>query len=313
MRTECGIIARVHVERLNRECKIMSRVFFCRFLFATISTLYGTAAFSQGRLNIVDAAATHATSPAEEDSAATATPASSLRPDSLRTRYHARLDAGYHTPRVHPYFRDEYRVINDVRRLLLYIDPYALIGLESMPQMLGIVWRLPENEQTEMIRVAVAGSIVNQVSESVSRKLRRSKLKFVQWQLEKVVLSKAFGHFYVHAHKGVNTQAVALSVPKLRLSYVNHVTKYYSNEGFHYAFTPRLSFAYGWSKGDPVYGPRFNLPVGNVGVTYDSKYDVILSSYEFRRSMSVIIRMLYVNYRQVPEANLWRSEVMLRW
>ncbi|NUO82898.1 hypothetical protein HUU05_22730 [candidate division KSB1 bacterium] len=299
------------LQHFHRKSMIMIRALCCRRLLCMSATLLSTAAFAQGRLNIVDATATVAPTQTEEDTATAAVKIST--PDTLRTRYHARLDAGYHTPRVHPYFRDEYRVINDVRRLVLFIDPFALVGLESMTEMLGIVRRFPEHKQTEMIRVAVGGSVVNQVSEMVSRELRRGKLNFVQWQLEKVVLHRAFRYFNVHAHDGVNAQGITLSVPKLKLSYTNQATKHYAYEGFHYSFTSRLGFAYGWSKGDAVYGPRFNLPVGNLGVTYDTKYNVVLSSYEFRRSMSIILRMIYVNYLEIPNVDFWRGEVMLRW
>jgi hypothetical protein len=263
-------------------------------------------------LNLVDAAATVSSLPAEEDTATTA-PAKLLPPDTLRTRYHARINAGYQAKRVHPYFRDEYRIVQDVRRLVLFIDPFAIIGLESMPEMHAIVLRMPENKQTEMVRMAVAGSIVNQVSETVSRKLRRSKLNFVQWQLEKVVLNKAFRQFQLRAHDGVNTQGLAVHIPKLRLTYLNQATKYYEHEGFHFAPHKYFGFAYGWSGGKPVYGPRWNTPWGNGGLTYDERYDVMLASYEFRRSMAVIVRMLYVNYLKVPNADMWRSEVLLRW
>lgn len=281
-------------------------------LVLCLGTLFlSSRVYAQNRLNIVDAAATVGTKPIEEDT--TATPASRyLRPDSLRTRYHTRLDAGYHTPRVHPYFRDEYRVIQDIRRLILFIDPYVLIGLEPMPEMLGIVYRFPEEKQHEMIRVAVAGSVVNQVSENVSRKLRRTKFRFVQWQLEKVTMSRGFRHVYLSGAYGVNIKSFAVHVPKLKLTFSKYTTKYYGNEGFHYSPIKYAGFAYGWSGGKPVYGPRFNTPVGNAGLTYDEKYDVMFASYELRRSMSMIVRLLYVNYLKFPQANLWRAEIMLR-
>lgn len=291
---------------------IMSRAFFRHVQIWAIPLLFASAVLGQSRLNIVDATATVAAVTTEEDTAKTPAPVAFLRADTLRTRYHARLDAGYHTPRVHPYFRDEYRIIQDIRRLVLFVDPFVLIGLEGMPEMLGIVRRFPQDKQTEMIRIAVAGSVVNQVSETVSRELRRSKLKFVQWQLEKVVFNRGFRHFSVNALYGVNVRGVTLHVPRLKLSYSKQATKHYAHEGFHYALLKHVGFAYGWSGGKPVYGPRFNTPAGNAGLTYDVRYEVMFASYEFRRSMAMIIRMLYVNYLKYPQANLWRAEVMLR-
>lgn len=291
----------------------MRRIHFSYLFLCVTFFLLCAEGRAQNRLNIVDAAATVTNTTTEEDSTTTTpAPATFLRPDSVRTRYHARLDAGYHTPRVHPYFRDEYRVIQDIRRLILFVDPYVLIGLEPMQEMLGIARLFPSDKQHEMIRVAVAGSLVNQVSETVSRRLRRTKFRHVQWQLEKVTVSRGFRHVYLSGAYGVNVKSFAVHVPKLKLTYSKYTTKYYGSEGFHFSPIKYAGFAYGWSGGKPVYGPRFNTPVGNAGVTYDEKYDVMFASYELRRSMSVIVRMLYVNYLKFPPANLWRAEVMLR-
>jgi hypothetical protein len=288
----------------------MSRHRFCLLLLCVSSLCLCNRVCAQSRLNIVEAAATVTTTATAEDT--TPAPTAFLRPDSLRTRYHARLDAGYHTPRVHPYFRDEYRVIQDLRRLILFVDPYVLIGLEPMQELLGVVQLFPQDKQNEMIRVAVAGSVVNQVSETVSRRLRRTKLKFVQWQLEKVTMSRGFRRFYVSGAYGVNIKSFAVHVPRLKLTYSKQATKYYATEGFHFAPFKHVGFAYGWSGGEPTYGPRFNTPLGNAGLTYDERYDVMFASYEFRRGMSAIVRMLYVSYLKFPQANLWRAEVMLR-
>lgn len=296
---------------LSRERMSTNRLRFHLLLFCATSLYLSQRLCAQNRLNLIDAAASAAQTQTEEDTSA-APAATFIRFDTLRTRYHARLDAGYHTPPVHPYFRDEYRVIQDIRRLVLFVDPFALIGLEAMPEMLWVVQRFPETKQTEMLRVAVAGSVVNQVSETVSRKLRRTKYRFVQWQLEKVVLSKSFRHFFVSTIYGVNIRASALHVPRLKLTYSRYATKYYAHEGFYFAPIKHAGFSYGWSGGKPVLGPRFNTPVGNAGLTYDQRYNVLLASYEFRRSMSAIVRMLYVNYLDFPQANLWRAEVMLR-
>ncbi len=290
----------------------MIRAGFCCLLLGVSTLLLSTNVRAQNRLNIVEAAATVSTTPAEEDTATKPASAAFVRADTLRTRYHARLDAGYHTPRVHPYFRDEYRVIQDLRRLVLFVDPFVLIGLEPIPEMLGIVQRFPEDKQNEMIRVAVAGSVVNQVSETVSRKLRRSRLKFVQWQLEKVTVNRGFRHLYVSGAYGVNIRSFALHAPKVKLTYSKQATKYYATEGFNFSPFKHVGFAYGWSGGEPTYGPRLNTPWGNAGLTYDERYNVMFASYEFRRSMSVIVRLLYVNYLKFPQANLWRAEVMLR-
>jgi hypothetical protein len=241
------------------------------------------------------------------------TPATFSPPDSARPPWFAGLDAGYHTPPVHPYFRDEYRVIQDMRRLLLFVDPYAIQDLTSVPEMFAIARRMPEAKQAQIIGAALAGSVANQASEMVSRSLRQRRAGYVQWQLEKIVVRTAFRRFYTHWYYGLNMQGFSLHTPVRGLSYSYHTTKTYLHTGVNYWPLQYCGFHYGRVNGKPIYGPRFASPWGSIALSHETAQGSLLASYELRRQAKIIVRLIYVNYLRLPWADFLRSEVLLHW
>lgn len=233
--------------------------------------------------------------------------------DSAKTTSHSRIDAGYHTPPMHPYFRDEYRIIRDMRRLLYFVNRHKVHGYESIPEMVDKAQKFPVDKQTEIIRVAVAGSVANFASEIVSRELREKKLRFVQWELEKVVLRGAFRYLNVNVFNGVRERGFSMHIPRLRLSFARHSTAYYSSESI--SFWPRGFFGVNYARfaGRPIITPIILTKMGSLVLSYDKKFKIITSAFELRRAGSVVIRMAHVNYLEIPKANYLRSEVMLRW
>ncbi len=245
----------------------------------------------------------------ETDSAAvTLTTADSA---SLRLRFD--IDAGYHQPPVHPYFRDEYRILQDVRRLLDFVAPYRVQGMESLPELKAIAEALPGARQTEIIRVAVAGSIANYASEMVSRHLRRKKLDFVQWQLEKVLLRRQFGRFHVHWYGGINARGMSVTLPAWRLSYSRHETPYYRYDSFNYWPWPFLGFNYMRLDQRTLLGPRLALAGGHLALSYDRDLPTLISGLALRRANRLIIRLEYVDYFEIKNADYIKSEVLLQW
>ena len=78
---------------------------------------------------------------------------------SVLQRLKPRYNAGYHAAPLHPYFRDEQRMINDMRRLVIFVDRNVVRGFESVPELFEIARKLPAAKQTTIIRLAVAGSV----------------------------------------------------------------------------------------------------------------------------------------------------------
>jgi len=243
----------------------------------------------------------------------TTAPAAASRPDSNANRPAFQIDAGYHTPPMHPYFRDEYRIIQDMRRLVMFIHHQAIHGYESVPELFAIARRFTPAQQTELLEAAVAGSIANFASEVVSLHLRRKKMQFVQWELERVVLRGTSPYVHATFYQGWRIKGIGGDLPSLRLSFAKQSTPYYNTESLMWWPLRRVGFLYARFNKNTILAPIVSSPVGTFYVSYDKTADLIMSAYEFRRAGSVIIRIMHVNNRRVANADRVRSEVILRW
>lgn len=281
-------------------------------VLAAISLAWPSANLrGQTRMDILEETAAREWPASKADTAIA--PAATFLPDSTRPRWFASLDAGYHTPPIHPYFRDEYRVIQDMRRLLAFVDPNAVQDLASVPEMFAVARRMPEAKQAQIIGAALAGSVANQVSEMASRSLRSRRAGFVQWQLERVVLRTAFHRFQTSLYYGLNMQGFSLHAPVRGLSYSRHTTKAFIYEGVNYWPVRAFGFYYGRVNGNPSYGPRFASPFGSLVLNYETAPRAVLAVFDFRRQSKFVIRMIYANYLQLVQCDFLRSEVILRW
>ncbi len=285
------------------------RIFVLIFTIAALTTHVLSAA-PQDPLILNQQAALNAT---QETTPDTTISTASVRSDSARTKYYARIDAGYHTPPAHPYFRDEYRIIQDMRRLLYFVTPHSVHGYESVPEMFSRARSLPVSKQTELLRVAVAGSVANFASEIVSRELRQKKLRFVQWELEKVVFRGAFRFFNVNAFNGLQERGFGFNIPFLRLSFSRYATTYYLTDSMTLRPLRHVALSYTRLDGRPIITPIFITAMGSFAFSYDKDVKILSSGFELRRATSVIVRMVHVNHLEIPKANYVRSEVMLRW
>lgn len=233
--------------------------------------------------------------------------------DAFTLKLRTWVDAGYRTPPVHPYFRDEYRIIADMRRLVSFVEPNAIIGYESVNELFEIGQRLPESKQTEIIRVAMAGTMADFVSEITSKELRRRKAHFVQWKLDRVVLRQNFQNVYASFYNGVTSKGYSFYYAPLRASYSHQSNKYYSS--FNYGYQPfrHFSFSYTNLDGRDIFTQGIMTGIGNIALSFEKDRNLLVSTFDFRQSMSVIIRLLYINFLDDVGSDLFRSEVMLRW
>ena len=233
--------------------------------------------------------------------------------DSSHARLPFEIDAGYHSPPVHPYFRDEYRLILDMRRLVTFVDRNAIIGMESLPELFEIGRNLPEQKQTEILRMAMVGGAANYLSEMVSKQLRKRKFGFVQWQLEKVVLRGAFQKLYASAFSGIRAKGFSAHHPGLRLSLSHQATKYYHLAHLNFTVSRHFGLSYAHVANSAAFGARYTSAAGLLALSYDLDLETLVSWYEIRRAMNYIIRVMHVNYLELPNADYMRAEVMLRW
>ena len=144
---------------------------------------------------------------------------SPIHQDSLFSKRRLKFDDGRHSRPMHPYFRDQYRVVQDMRRLVLMFNRSAVNGYESMNDLVEACRNLPEQKQTEMLYTAMAGGLANFLSTETNKQLRKNKIQFLQWRMEKVFFRNNFKYFYVNIHAGYNTKGIAFYVPSIRLQY----------------------------------------------------------------------------------------------
>lgn len=285
------------------------RAVLCSLSIVAVLSRAGLA--QQESMMILGEANLHELKEIERDTLAV--PPASILPDSTSLRFKFEVDAGYHLPPVHPYFRDEYRILQDVRRLIQFVDRYAVQGMESLPELKTLAESMPVKKQTEIIRFAVAGSAVNFASEIVSRRLRHNNMSFVQWQLDRVLVRKQIGQVHLSWYGGVNAVGVGAYLPAWRLSYARHETDYYGYDSFSFWPLPQIGFNYMLLDKRTVFGPRFAIGPGHLAVSYDKDMRVLVSGFALRKANRVIIRMEYVNYFAIANVDYLRSEVLLQW
>jgi hypothetical protein len=135
----------------------------------------------------------------------------------------------------------------------------------------------------------------------------------VQWQLEKVVVRAAFHGCEARYYSGLNLQGFTLSLPVRGLSYVRHATNMYAYEGVNFWPSRHFGFHYGRVNRAALYGPRLASRYGQVSINYDPGAQLAVSTFEFRRQMRIIVRLIYLNYLKLRQADFLRSEVTVRW
>lgn len=125
---------------------------------------------------------------------------------------------------MHPYFRDAYRIIMDLRRLVQMANYQAVTGYESVGDLFDLCQNLPESKQTRLICTVFAGAAVNFFSVAANKQLQKNKINFLRWRSEKVVLSCRFQYLHLHVFQGWHSSGRGLSVPRLRTQFYHQAT-----------------------------------------------------------------------------------------
>jgi hypothetical protein len=185
----------------------------------------------------------------------------------LKPRYHA----GYHTAPLHPYFRDEQRVVTDMRRLVIFVDRNLVRGFESVPELVEMAQKLPAAKQTAIIRLAVAGSVANFTTETAMKHLRRHKLSFVQLEPDRVRLGTSFKSIHASLSRNIEMQAYTLSVPKLRATYSHAAYAKFTSHHVYFSPLARVGLAYTrWAELD-IFNLSYIMGGGYGVVSHDHK------------------------------------------
>ena len=238
---------------------------------------------------------------------------SSITANKVATTLRFTYDAGYRLGPVHPYFRDDYRIVNDIRRLYNYVDRNVLRGLEPMPVLYEMVDRLPADKQGELIGAAIMGSAVNFVSEVVSQQLRRRKLSFVQWQLDRVMVRLSYQSIHARLHLGPFESSYHLQFPALRVYLSRSIGNYYVSNSATWFPMRRVGINFTTYNGRKIIGPRLLTPIGNFAMSYNQDDRAVVSGFDLRRTSSLVVRLLMQDYLDTDAADFIQSEVILRW
>jgi hypothetical protein len=246
----------------------------------------------------------------QHSSADSISPGTSL-PAALQ-RIRLRIDAGYHTPPVHPYFRDERRVIADMRRLVYFVDKRFVMGVESLPELVEIARKLPLAKQTAIIQMAAAGSVANFTTETVMKHLRQRRLHFVQVDVERVILRTSLRGLNLSLSRGLETQAFTFHVPALHITYSHGSHRQRARRSID--FSPISGTVLNYIRwGEVEYFNFWQSLLGGAGlIGHDHTHNVTLFGLRLRRNQSWV-DVYFMKHQNTPTTDWLRLYLWLVW
>ncbi|MCU0643369.1 MAG: hypothetical protein MUC94_03835 [bacterium] len=214
---------------------------------------------------------------------------------------------------MHPYFRDSYRIIRDLRRLVQIFDYRAVTGYESVGDLVDICQNLPEPKQTELISTVFAGAAVNYFSVETNKQLKKKKVNFLEWRAEKIIFRNRFKYFSFHFFQGWNVSGIGLYVPFIRTQFYRHSTAYYKTNGFVVFLSPKFAIDFTHYDRSTLVNPFFVSKIGTFSFAYDWTRHNVRSRFDLIKSSSIIIRVVHINYLKHLYPDQLLGEVILSW
>lgn len=231
---------------------------------------------------------------------------------SVLQRLKPRYDAGYRAAPLHPYFRDEQRVINDMRRLLMFVDRNAVRGFESVPELFEIAQKLPIAKQTAIIRFAVAGSVANLMAETAMKHVRRHKLSFVRLEPDRIRLRTSFKSIHASLSRNIETQTYTLSLPKLRANYMYAIYPKFTSHSFYLSPLAHVGFSYTrWDELD-IFNLSYAMRGGYGMVSHDHKNRTTVCGLRLQKNKNWL-GLFFVKDRRLAATDWLRLDFWLVW
>jgi hypothetical protein len=210
------------------------------------------------------------------------------------------------------YFRDGYRIMKDLRKLVRFIDRRSVNGYESINNLVQISSNFSKDQKDKMIGAAVAGGVVNILADKTNKQLRKRKIRFLQWGMDKVVLRHKIKSISMYFYRGIIANGFGLGFHKLRLYYNRHLTDYYfANNITFYPFR-FLGMSYTRYNDRNIFSPMIRFKNSRISVSYDKNKSIVTSRIDMWKLEPIIIRLLHVNYLKQAQFNYVRCEMMLR-
>jgi hypothetical protein len=308
--------------------EIFSRLFFMRIvifenwrllggmLVKSMFVLAGMAEVCQSALP-EDARPSQSSAELSADSSRTRADSSATRRAmmvSVLERLKPRYDAGYRAAPLHPYFRDEQRVINDMRRLVIFVDRNVVRGFESVPELFEIAHKLPTAKQTAIIRFAVAGSVANLMAETAMKHLRRHKLSFVSLEPDRVRFRTSFKNIHASLSRNTEMQAYTLSLPRLRTNYAYATYQKFAIASHSFYFSPlaRVGLAYTrWDELD-IFNLSYAMGGGYGVVSHDRKSQTTLWGLRLQKNKNWL-GLFFIKDQRFAAADWLRLDFWMVW
>ncbi len=233
---------------------------------------------------------------------------------STTTAFKLTIPEDYQRKPLHPYFRDEYRVVKDLRRLVRFAANRGITGFESVEDLVEIGQNLPLEKQTAIVSSAMMGSAANILAGITNKQLRKRKIKFIRWDVDRVTLRTRYRRmFSLLLYKGAFADGVSLYFPKVRINYALYATSFYALHGFTYWVNRKFGASYRFGSGQEIYSGiispyrRFR-----VILSYRKNYQQISTSVELRNTKFVILRFIFSNILIRKQSSAFRSEMLVR-
>jgi len=285
---------------------------FCEVLAKALFVLANTAAGQEVML-YEEARTPQTTIASRTDSSQIHADSTTVAPISISSasqRLRQRIDAGYHTPSIHPYFRNDQRAINDMRRLVFLVDKAAVRGVESIPELVAIARKLPVAKQTAIIRFAAAGSVANFAAENAMKHLRRHKIDFVQMEVERVLCQTTLHGMHLSVSRSLDKQIYTVGVPKLRATYSRAAHSKFVSHFVHFAPLPRLGLNYiRWGEAD-IFSSFHALKGGFGLVSHDYTRSVTLLGLRLQENKNWL-GVFFIKNHRVPAGSWLRFDMWL--
>ena len=213
---------------------------------------------------------------------------------------------------VNPYFRDEYRLVKDLRKLVRFIDRRSVNGYESMGNLVQISSNFSNGQKNKMISAALAGGVVNILADKTNKQLRKRKLRFLQWRMDKVVFRQKIKFISLYCYGGITANGYGVGIRKYQLYYNRHISEYYSaNNNTFYPFKA-FGLSYTNYNDRNIFSPMIRLKNCRFSLSYDKDMNIVTSRIDMWKLEPIIFRLLHVNYLKRANVNYIRCEMMVR-
>jgi len=200
-----------------------------------------------------------------------------------------------------------------MRRLVRMFNYRAVSGYESMSDLVSICQNFPEHQKTEMLYTAMAGGAVNLVSERTNKELRKRKIHFLQWKLEKVYFRSRYKFLRLNFHTGMTSKGIVAQIPALRFRYYRYSTSCYSTDGIIVMPIRGVGVNCNRINGRINISPFYYSKFGTLSLTYDTKNQIVSSRIDLKKKSFFVIRVVHINYLNRLRPDRLLSEVLIWW